>query len=93
MIKLIDLPEGQKKEACEKIKTIIEGLKDEIPEIKSMHVGINISPRPITFDLIASSIYNNNEDLEIFRAHPAHIKAVEYIQSVEKQSVLVDHII
>jgi hypothetical protein len=93
MIKLIDLPEGQKKEACEKIKTIIEGLKGEIPEIKSIHVGINISPRPITFDLIASSIYNNNEDLEIFRAHPAHIKAVEYIQSVEKQSVLVDHII
>jgi len=93
MIKLIDLPKDQKKEACEKVKKIIEGLKEEIPEIKSIHVGINISPRPITFDLIASSVYTNNEDLEIFRAHPAHLKAVEYIQSVEKQSVLVDHII
>ena len=93
MIKLIDMPEDQKKEACLKIKELIEGLKDEIPQIKSIHVGINISPRPITFDLIASSVYENNEDLETFRSHPAHLKAVDFIQTVEKQSTLVDHII
>jgi len=93
MIKLIDLPKGGKEETCKKIKKMIEGLKGEISEIKSIHVGINISPRPITFDLIASSVYENNEDLEIFRAHPAHLKAVEFIQTVEKQSVLVDHIV
>jgi valyl-tRNA synthetase len=93
MIKLIDMPEKQKKEACLKIKELIEGLKEEIPQIKSVHVGINISPRPITFDLIASSVYENNDDLEAFRAHKAHLKAVEYIRTVEKQSALVDHII
>jgi len=93
MIKLIDMPEDQKKETCQKIKKIIEGLKDDIQQIKSIHVGINISPRPITFDLIASSVYKNNEDLEIFRAHKAHLKAVEYIQTIEKQSILVDHIV
>ena len=93
MIKLIDLPENQKKEKREKIKEILEGLKNEIPEIKSIKVGINISPRPIAFDLIASSKFETKENLETFRAHKAHLKAVEFIQAVEKQSVLVDHIV
>ena len=93
MIKLIDMPKEQKEENCKKIKALVEGLKKDIPEIISVHVGLNISPRPITFDLIASSKYKNQEDLEKFRAHPAHLKVVEFVKTVEKQGVLVDHII
>ena len=93
MIKLVDLDEEQKKKACLKIKDMLEGLKNDISQIKSINVGINISPRPIAFDLIASSTFNSQEDLDIFRPHEAHMKAVEYIETVAKQSVLVDHII
>ena len=93
MIKLVDMPEQEKKEACKKIKDVLEGLSSSIPQIRSIHVGINISPRPITFDLIASSTFDNQEDLDIFRAHHAHLKAVDVIEAVAKQSVLVDHIV
>jgi len=93
MIKLVDMPEEEKVENCKKIKEILEGLKKDIPQIKSIHVGINISPRPITFDLIASSTFENQEDLDIFREHAAHVKAVEFISPLQKQGVLVDHII
>ena len=93
MIKLIDMPKLEKVKKCMEIKNALEALKDEIPEIISIKAGINISPRPIAFDIIASSVFETPEDLETFRAHKAHLKAVEMIQPVEKQSVLVDHVV
>jgi hypothetical protein len=93
MIKLIDMPDEEKAAKCKELKLVLEALKEKIPEIRSIHVGINVSPRPIAFDLIASSTFDNEKDLETFRFHPAHLAAVDVIKPVEKQSVLVDHFI
>ena len=93
MIKLIDMPKEEKAAKCQELKNILEALKDKIPQIYTIRVGINVSPRLIAFDLIASSTFNSLEDLNKFRFHPAHLKAVEGIQKVEKQSVLVDHVV
>ncbi len=93
MIKLKEMPAEEKEKNCRKLKEILEGLKKEIPQIKTIHVGINISPRPIAFDLISSSTFETPEDLESFRNHKAHLKAVDFINTIQEQSVLVDHII
>ena len=91
MIKLKEMPEAKRTETAEMLKKALENLQNEIEVIKSIEVGINTSDRPIAFDLLAVSVFNNYDDMNSFRFHPAHLNVVDIIKPVEHQSVLVDY--
>lgn len=73
------------------IKKELEALRIEIKEIINIEVGINIVDDPGAYDLVLYSEFANQEDLNIYQKHPAHVKIAEYIGKVRESRVVVDY--
>ena len=92
MWKLKDPHEGMgKDELMDRIKQELEGLKNSIPEIKTMEVGRNSNELPTSFDIALYSEFESKEDLEIYREHPEHVKVAQFIRQVTADAVVVDY--
>lgn len=92
MFKLLDT--GDKK-LIEKnkldVKKRLEGLPSRIDVIRSMEVGINVNESARTFDIVLVSTFDNLEDLDTYRVHPAHQEFVDYIGRIREQAASVDY--
>ena len=64
----------------------------EIPQLKSMEVGLNINPAE-TWDLVLTATVDSLEDVAVYSAHPAHQSAVEIIAPYKDQRACVDYMI
>lgn len=92
MWKLVDSYEGKSKsEIAETIRDNIEALKDVIPQLKEVEVGINFNSTDAAFDICLYSVFDSREDLEIYQNHPQHLKIAEYIAKVRTQRVVCDY--
>ena len=96
MWKLKDEAEGATKQKnAEKMKLILEGLKVNIEEIKSVEVGINITEddeEPGTaFDVVLISDFETELDYTMYTRNAHHKKAIDFINSVIKERHFVDY--
>jgi len=87
-----DTSDQSKKDSAEVIKSALEQLPPLISQIVSYEVGINLQDEDRTFDLVLLSEFNNQNDFEIYRTHPDHIKAVETIRELSPKAHFVDFI-
>ena len=87
-----DTSDQSKKESAEVIKSALEQLPPLISQIVSYEVGINLQDGDRTFDIVLISEFNNQNDFEIYRTHPDHIKAVETIRDLSQKAHFVDFI-
>ena len=69
-------PQEQEKMATQVKKRFMK-LPDLISGIKFYEIGINISDSPAAYDLILHSEFENIQELNQYRKHPDHVKAVE----------------
>lgn len=76
---------------AKKLKTAIEALKDTIPEIKQIEVGINLAASDQAGDLALYSEFETLADLEIYQNHPAHQKVVELVRELTTERRVVDY--
>ena len=76
-----------------KVKSMIEKLLDDIPELKRMEVGLNVSIKPSAFDLVLTSDFDDENGLNVYREHPKHQKVLDYLQSVMEKAAVVDYYI
>jgi len=79
------------KETIEKVKNDLLALKDEIPLIKSLEVGVDILHTERSFDIVLYSKFDSLEDMQAYQVHPAHVKFSEYIQTVKDVIYAVDY--
>lgn len=92
MWKLTDTYDGDDKEMIAvKVKTLLDGLKAKIPQIKHLEVGIDVSNTESSYDVVLCSEFANKDDCAVYMKHPEHLKAAEYIGKVRTQRVLVDY--
>ncbi|HKL19738.1 MAG TPA: Dabb family protein [Halalkalibaculum sp.] len=96
MWKLKEEAEGATKEKnAEKMKLILEGLKVNIDEIKSVEVGINITEDDeeagSAFDVVLISDFETELDYTMYTRNAHHKKAIEFINSVIKERHFVDY--
>jgi len=96
MWKLKDEAEGATKEKnAEKMKLILEGLKVNIDEIKSVEVGINITEDDeeagSAFDVVLISDFETELDYTMYTRNAHHKKAIEFINSVIEKRHFVDY--
>ena len=80
-----------KEQVIQDIIDILLPLKNKIPQIKFYELGINFADKKTAFDLALISEFNNAKDLEIYRKHPEHIKAVEKIKNFISETAVVDY--
>ncbi len=96
MWKLKDEAEGaSKKKNAEKMKLILEGLKTNIEEIKSVEVGINITEEDeeagSAFDVVLISDFETELDYTMYTRNAHHKKAIDFINSVIEERHFVDY--
>jgi phenylalanyl-tRNA synthetase alpha subunit len=90
---LAENAEGKSKaENAALIKSQLENLKNFIPEIKKIEVGINIpNAKKTDFDIALYSEFNNFEELDVYQEHPEHKRVAAYIGKVKTARAAVDY--
>ncbi len=91
-IVMFTFKEENKKENIEKAKELLNGLTTKIDELISIEVGVNFDTADRAMDLSLYSKFASKEDLNSYAIHPEHLKVVEFIKSVAKESKVVDYI-
>lgn len=91
-IVMFTFKEENKKENIEKAKELLNGLTAKIDELISIEVGVNFDTADRAMDLSLYSKFASKEDLNSYAIHPEHLKVVEFIKSVAKESKVVDYI-
>jgi hypothetical protein len=76
------------------IKSELENLKNMIPEILKIEVGINCPNAPKTdYDVALYSEFENFETLDVYQKHPEHKRVAAYIGKVRTSRAAVDYTI
>ena len=66
-------------------------LRNKIPEIKEMEVGINIDPSERSFDAVLVSAFDSMEALRSYSVNPLHVAVSEFCKTIRTQSASVDY--
>ena len=66
-------------------------LKDKIPEIREMEVGININPSERSFDAVLVSTFDSMEALKSYSVNPLHVAVSDFCKTIRTQSASVDY--
>ncbi|MBN2037523.1 MAG: Dabb family protein [Chitinispirillaceae bacterium] len=91
MWKLAESAEGAvKQENAQKMKVMLEGLKEKINEIRRVEVGINCNANE-TWDVALLSEFDSLPDLLVYQNHPAHKACVEFVRKVRIDRAAVDY--
>lgn len=78
-------------EAAEETKKRLDALPAVIDVIEKYEVGINVIHSDRAYDLALYSQFKTLDDLQTYQAHPAHLKALDYIRSVVENVIAVDY--
>ena len=91
--KLAENAEGKTKaENALFIKNELENLKNLIPQIRMIEVGINSPEAPAAnFDIALNSEFDSMADLDTYQAHPEHKRVAAYIGKVRTDRACVDY--
>ena len=91
LFKLNDYPKDEKAKVVEELKTLLEGLKGKIDEVKYLEVGTNYELDAKSYDIVLISHFESLEDLDVYRVHPEHLKVVERIKETTSERAAVDY--
>lgn len=69
-----------KSKSAAEIKAVLEELVNHIPQIKHIEVGENVNNSDAAFDVCLISVFESQEDLDIYQKHEKHIAAVQKIK-------------
>ncbi|MCI5578517.1 MAG: Dabb family protein [Oscillospiraceae bacterium] len=66
-------------------------LKDQIPEIRAMEVGVNIKPSERSYDAVLVSEFDSMEALKSYSVNPLHKAVSDFCKTIRTNSVSVDY--
>ena len=84
---------GQPKEAnARDMKGWLEALSGQIPQIRSLEVGLNISSSKRAWDVVLVTSFENEADLAAYISHPQHQAVVASIRAISAEARVVDFV-
>lgn len=82
------------KESCEKAAEIFKSMVGNVPQLRSLEVGIDFLHSERSYDIILQTTFDDEKALEEYQNDPYHCDVVKkYIHSVRESSVAVDYYI
>ena len=66
-------------------------LKEQIPEIRAMEVGMNINPSERSYDAVLVSEFDSLEALKSYSVNPLHKAVSDFCKTIRTNSVSVDY--
>jgi hypothetical protein len=92
--KFRDFAEGaSREENLKKAKTLLELLRNRIPEIRRLEVGIDVSQTDHSYDLLLNSEFADGHSLQEYQKHPDHVRVVEFLRKVHEGRIVVDYLV
>jgi hypothetical protein len=92
MWKLKDFAEdADRARNAKRIKIELEALKNTIPQIFHLEVGINLLESDAAYDVVLFSVFKTEKDLELYQNHPDHRAVAQFVSSVNTSRVVVDY--
>ena len=91
LFKLNEYPGEEKAKVIAELKSLLEGLKEKISEVKYIEVGVNYEIETKSYDIVLLSHFETLEDLNKYRVHPEHLKVVKRIGETTLARVAVDY--
>jgi hypothetical protein len=89
--KLAESAEGADKATnALKMKRMLESLRNTIPEIQKIEVGLNCNSKEI-YDVALYAEFKCMDDVHRYQEHPDHKACVEFIRKVRKDRVAIDY--
>lgn len=92
-IVMFGFKEENKEANMAQVKALLEALAQKIESLKSMEVGMDISRSERSFDLVLTSTFEDQEGLNAYAVHPAHLDVVRVIKEVTFVSKVVDYLV
>jgi Stress responsive A/B Barrel Domain len=83
---------SEKQKAAEILKSELLSMRTKIPVIREFEIGINFNPDSLAFDVVINSVFENHEDLEIYRHHPAHQAFIAFNKNYSIEKVIADYV-
>lgn len=90
LFKLKDYPEAEKPLLIIEMKSLLEGLKGKIDELKYIEVGLNYELNSKSYDVALISHFKSVEDLDKYRVHPEHKKVLNRFSEIRLERAAVD---
>ena len=78
-------------ETSEKVKQMLLHLETTVDSLKKMEVGKNINTRPAAFDMVLVADFENEQGLNSYRTHPAHVKVLDFLKKVVEKTAVTDY--
>ena len=92
MWKLKDFAEGaDKARNAKRLKIELQALKNTIPQIVQLEVGINVLASDAAYDVVLFSAFKNEQDLDLYQNHPNHLAVADFAGKVRESRVVVDY--
>lgn len=66
-------------------------LKEQIPEIRFMEVGVNVIPSERSYDAVLVSEFDSPEALKAYSVNPLHVAVSDFCKSIRTSAVSVDY--
>jgi diamine N-acetyltransferase len=77
-------------EVLARASAVLRGLKDKVPELRGIEVGLDIVNSGRSYDLALITRFDSLADMQRYQDHPEHVAVVQYLRSVLAASVVVD---
>ena len=90
LFKLKEFAAEEKQAILNELKAMLEGLKESIPELKYIEVGLNYELDAKSHDLALISHFETIAGLDVYRVHPEHLKVVKRMGEVAETRAAVD---
>jgi hypothetical protein len=90
LFKLKDYSDDEKPQLIAEMKSLLEGLKGKIEELKYIEVGVNYELNAKSFDVALISHFETFEDLDKYRVHPEHKKVLVRFAELRLERAAVD---
>ncbi len=80
-----------REENARELKSRLEALKDRIPQLRAIEVGLNVKPSDAAGDAVLYSEFDSLDDLAAYADHPAHQEVLEFVRSIVSTRTVVDY--
>lgn len=79
-------------ESCEKAAQIFRSMNGNVPQLKSLEVGIDFLHSPRSYDIVLETTFEDENALNDYQNDPYHCDVVKkYIHSVQETSIAIDY--
>ncbi len=72
------------------MKRQLEALKGVVSSLVNIEIGLDLSKKEASMDMVLYSEFQTAEDLAAYAVHPAHLKVVEFVKPLVCDRAVVD---